>query len=52
MKEQLGAFFCFVLVEWWLPGDDFADGNLAARADYAMILLAEIRLHERIIWIG
>lgn len=44
--------FYFDLVEWWLPGDDFVGGNQAARADYAMILLAEIRLHERIIWIG
>jgi len=37
VKEQLGAFF---VLFWW------NDGCLA------MILLAEIRLHERIIWIG
>lgn len=37
VKEQLGAFFILL---WW------NDGCLA------MILLAEIRLHERIIWIG
>lgn len=37
VKEQLGAFFVLFL---WNGGC------------LAMILLAEIRLHERIIWIG
>jgi len=37
VKEQLGAFF---VLFWW------NDGCLA------MILLAEIWLHKRIIWIG
>ena len=37
VKKQLGAFF---ILFWWNGGC------------LAMILLAEIRLHERIIWIG